>query len=60
MEGLSATDIPSVAKNEALKARGVTLARLFSLCAKLEREGKLVRDEKGKYHKPGSGEAKAV
>jgi predicted transcriptional regulator of viral defense system len=60
MEGLSATDIPTVAKNEALKARGVTLARLFSLCAKLEREGKLIRDEKGKYRKPGGGEAKAV
>jgi hypothetical protein len=50
MEGLTVVDIPRVASDVVLKARGVTLAGLFSLCARLEREGKLPRDSQGRYH----------
>jgi hypothetical protein len=50
MEGQMIIDIPRVAGDGTLKARGVTLAGLFSLCARLEREGKMIRDGQGRYH----------
>jgi hypothetical protein len=51
--GLTDADIPQAAQDERVRSRGLNLARIYKLTSKLEKDGKLVRDEKGKYQRSG-------
>ncbi|MEW6141783.1 MAG: IPT/TIG domain-containing protein [Chloroflexota bacterium] len=53
VSGLTDTDISLLAQREDLRQRGLTLAKLYRICSRLEREGRLVRDRNDRYQPSG-------
>jgi hypothetical protein len=47
--GQTDADIPQIAQQPALKARGLNLAKLYQIASRLEKEGRIARDDKGCY-----------
>ena len=50
--GKTDKDMPEIAKNDRVKSLGLNLAKLFTACDKLLKEGKMKRSEGGVYELP--------